>query len=268
MVLGRVAATPVTSNPLISVFVSDRTRRRRQRGPFSSALPTTSGSRPNHFVRAAANAAAAHKGDADDDGASDVHVFSNFETTKGTRRSAMRHFVSVLASVAALGVCGGDEAFAAERGLKRYIRRKDTTDIQAYITDVVQAKELFGGFISEAVKSKDFEGASKSIHSDALKTFRSSVRGIITSKNADKEESFAVLQSVFGSLEHVDRLIVKSINLVDKANSEKEEGKKGEEKAKKAEEELTQLQEDIVQAISDFQTATQTLIETQTTVSV
>mmetsp|Transcript_8064 Transcript_8064/g.15004 ORF Transcript_8064/g.15004 Transcript_8064/m.15004 type:complete len:266 (-) Transcript_8064:65-862(-) len=265
MVLGRVAATPLTSNPLISVFVSDRTRRRRQRGPFSSALPTTSGSRPNHFARAAA---AAHKDDADVDGASDVHVFSNFETTKGTRRSAMRHFVSVLASVAALGVCGGDEAFAAERGLKRYIRRKDTTDIQAYITDVVQAKELFGGFISEAVKSKDFEGASKSIHSDALKTFRSSVRGIITSKNADKEESFAVLQSVFGSLEHVDRLIVKSINLVDKANSEKEEGKKGEEKAKKAEEELTQLQEDIVQAISDFQTATQTLIETQTTVSV
>ena len=182
MVLGRVAATPVTSNPLISVFVSDRTRRRRQRGPFSSALPTTSGSRPNHFVRAAANAAAAHKGDADDDGASDVHVFSNFETTKGTRRSAMRHFVSVLASVAALGVCGGDEAFAAERGLKRYIRRKDTTDIQAYITDVVQAKELFGGFISEAVKSKDFEGASKSIHSDALKTFRSS-----------KKTKFAVL---------------------------------------------------------------------------
>ena len=182
MVSGRVAATPVTSNPLISVFVSDRTRRRRQRGPFSSALPTTSGSRPNHFVRAAANAAAAHKGDADDDGASDVHVFSNFETTKGTRRSAMRHFVSVLASVAALGVCGGDEAFAAERGLKRYIRRKDTTDIQAYITDVVQAKELFGGFISEAVKSKDFEGASKSIHSDALKTFRSS-----------KKTKFAVL---------------------------------------------------------------------------
>ena len=182
MVSGRVAATPLTSNPLISVFVSDRTRRRRQRGPFSSALPTTSGSRPNHFVRAAANAAAAHKGDADDDGASDVHVFSNFETTKGTRRSAMRHFVSVLASVAALGVCGGDEAFAAERGLKRYIRRKDTTDIQAYITDVVQAKELFGGFISEAVKSKDFEGASKSIHSDALKTFRSS-----------KKTKFAVL---------------------------------------------------------------------------
>ena len=183
MVSGRVAATPVTSNPLISVFVSDRTRRRRQRGPFSSALPTTSGSRPNHFVRAAANAAAAaHKGDADDDGASDVHVFSNFETTKGTRRSAMRHFVSVLASVAALGVCGGDEAFAAERGLKRYIRRKDTTDIQAYITDVVQAKELFGGVISEAVKSKDFEGASKSIHSDALKTFRSS-----------KKTKFAVL---------------------------------------------------------------------------
>ena len=182
MVSGRVAATPLTSKPLISVFVSDRTRRRRQRGPFSSALPTTSGSRPNHFVRAAANAAAAHKGDADDDGASDVHVFSNFETTKGTRRSAMRHFVSVLASVAALGVCGGDEAFAAERGLKRYIRRKDTTDIQAYITDVVQAKELFGGFISEAVKSKDFEGASKSIHSDALKTFRSS-----------KKTKFAVL---------------------------------------------------------------------------
>ena len=182
MVSGRVAATPVTSNPLISVFVSDRTRRRRQRGPFSSALPTTSGSRPNHFVRAAAAAAAAHKGDADVDGASDVHVFSNFETTKGTRRSAMRHFVSVLASVAALGVCGGDEAFAAERGLKRYIRRKDTTDIQAYITDVVQAKELFGGFISEAVKSKDFEGASKSIHSDALKTFRSS-----------KKTKFAVL---------------------------------------------------------------------------
>ena len=182
MVSGRVAATPLTSNPLISVFVSDRTRRRRQRGPFSSALPTTSGSRPNHFARAAANAAAAHKGDADDDGASDVHVFSNFETTKGTRRSAMRHFVSVLASVAALGVCGGDEAFAAERGLKRYIRRKDTTDIQAYITDVVQAKELFGGFISEAVKSKDFEGASKSIHSDALKTFRSS-----------KKTKFAVL---------------------------------------------------------------------------
>ena len=182
MVSGRVAATPLTSNPLISVFVSDRTRRRRQRGPFSSALPTTSGSRPNHFVRAAANAAAAHKGDADDDGASDVHVFSNFETTKGTRRSAMRHFVSVLASVAALGVYGGDEAFAAERGLKRYIRRKDTTDIQAYITDVVQAKELFGGFISEAVKSKDFEGASKSIHSDALKTFRSS-----------KKTKFAVL---------------------------------------------------------------------------
>ena len=90
MVSGRVAATPVTSNPLISVFVSDRTRRRRQRGPFSSALPTTSGSRPNHFVRAAAHAAAAHKGDADDDGASDVHVFSNFETTKGTRRSAIR----------------------------------------------------------------------------------------------------------------------------------------------------------------------------------
>ena len=182
MVSGRVAATPLTSNPLISVFVSDRTRRRRQRGPFSSALPTTSGSRPNHFARAAANAAAAHKGDADVDGASDVHVFSNFETTKGTRRSAMRHFVSVLASVAALGVCGGDEAFAAERGLKRYIRRKDTTDIQAYITDVVQAKELFGGFISEAVKSKDFEGASKSIHSDALKTFRSS-----------KKTKFAVL---------------------------------------------------------------------------
>ena len=182
MVSGRVAATPVTSNPLISVFVSDRTRRRRQRGPFSSALPTTSGSRPNHFARAAANAAAAHKDDADDDGASDVLVFSNFETTKGTRRSAMRHFVSVLASVAALGVCGGDEAFAAERGLKRYIRRKDTTDIQAYITDVVQAKELFGGFISEAVKSKDFEGASKSIHSDALKTFRSS-----------KKTKFAVL---------------------------------------------------------------------------
>ena len=182
MVSGRVAATPLTSNPLISVFVSDRTRRRRQRGPFSSALPTTSGSRPNHSARAAANAAAAHKGDADVDGASDVHVFSNFETTKGTRRSAMRHFVSVLASVAALGVCGGDEAFAAERGLKRYIRRKDTTDIQAYITDVVQAKELFGGFISEAVKSKDFEGASKSIHSDALKTFRSS-----------KKTKFAVL---------------------------------------------------------------------------
>ena len=91
MVSGRVAATPLTSNPLISVFVSDRTRRRQwQRGPFSSALPTTSGSRPNHCVRAAAAAAAAHKDDADVDGASDVLVFSNFETTKGTRRSAIR----------------------------------------------------------------------------------------------------------------------------------------------------------------------------------
>ena len=145
----------------------------------------------------------------------------------------------------------GDEALAAEpskskRGLARYIRRKDTTSIDQYRSDVVEAKTQVGGLV-ELVKNDDYESGRKLLREGTFKTFRNSVRAIVTFRDLKKAPPVPI-QDVFQPLETIDSLMLANYLLSEK----EDEASKGE---------LEETRAKIFDAIDTFQQVTQNLIE-------
>mmetsp|Transcript_4782 Transcript_4782/g.16742 ORF Transcript_4782/g.16742 Transcript_4782/m.16742 type:complete len:201 (-) Transcript_4782:860-1462(-) len=145
----------------------------------------------------------------------------------------------------------GDEALAAEsskskRGLARYIRRKDTTSIDQYRSDVVEAKTQVGGLV-ELVKNDDYESGRKLLREGTFKTFRNSVRAIVTFRDLNKAPPVPI-QDVFQPLETIDSLLLANYLLSEK----EDEASKGE---------LEETRAKIFDAIDTFQQVTQNLIE-------
>ena len=145
----------------------------------------------------------------------------------------------------------GDEALAAEpskskRGLARYIRRKDTTSIDQYRSDVVEAKTQVGGLV-ELVKNDDYESGRKLLREGTFKTFRNSVRAIVTFRDLNKAPPVPI-QDVFQPLETIDSLMLANYLLSEK----EDEASKGE---------LEETRAKIFDAIDTFQQVTQNLIE-------
>jgi len=167
--------------------------------------------------------------------------------------SSRRRDLVLLGSATQLLLGSAGDALAGskkERGLARYIRRKDTTSIEAYKADILEAKTEVGSVLSELVKADDYEKGQALLREGTFKTFRNSVRAIVTYRSLKSLEE-VTLQDVFKPLEKMDGLMKTGVNL------KQEEGGDGE--AKKAE--LATTQESIFRAIGDFQDATQKLIE-------